>query len=434
MGNAPFSRVAIFPCGSEIGLEIWNALRFEKDLELHGLSSQPCHGQAVFAQYCNTIPWIAAPDFLDALNRYIDDHAIEALFPAYDDVILFLARNRERLNCRLIAPEARICAIARSKRETYAALAGLPFVPRTFGTVEEIGAGDWPVFAKPDIGQGSQGVRLLHEAGAARDLMAEGTHVFCEYLSGPELTVDSFSDQHGRVRSLMPRERLRTKSGISVRTRAVPLTDELRGIAEAIQARIGFTGAWFFQVKQDAAGAWKLLEVAPRIGGSMGLSRNQGANLPLLSLYAAAGMEVAVAPQIDGRIAERYLGTRYVEVPAFGAVYIDYDDTITCRGLVNSAAMAFLYNCRNRGIALYLITRFAGDDIRAELRRRGIGEALFSDIIHITDGRPKSGFITRPDAIFIDDSFAERQEVARICAIPVHAPDALESLTDWRLP
>lgn len=433
MANGMFSRVAIFPCGSEIGLEIRNALQFEKNLELHGLSSQPCHGQAVFAHYCNTIPWMTAPDFFDVLNAYIEEHAIEALFPAYDDVILFLARNRDRLKCRLIAPEAQICAIARSKRETYAVLAGLPFTPRSFTTVEEIGAADWPVFAKPDIGQGSQGVRLVRDAQAAREVMAEGTHVVCEYLPGAELTVDCFSDRHGRMRSAMPRERLRTKSGISVRTRSVPLSPELRGIADAIQARIGFTGAWFFQVKQDRDGHWKLLEVAPRIGGSMGLTRNLGVNLPLLTLYDAAGLDVATAPQSDNRVAERYLGTRYIDVPEFGSVFIDYDDTVTCHGQINSAAMAFLYNCRNRGIALYLITRFKGD-LPAELRHRGIAAELFTGIIHITDGTPKSRFIARRDAIFVDDSFAERAEVSQGCDIPTYAPDALESLTDWRLP
>ena len=57
-------------------------------------------------------------------------------------------------------------------------------------------------------------------------------------------------------------------------------------------------------------------------------------------------------------------------------------------------------------------------------------ENLFDDIIHITEGAPKSGLITERDAIFIDDSFAERLEVANSCGIPTFDASMLEVLTE----
>ena len=64
---------------------------------------------------------------------------------------------------------------------------------------------------------------------------------------------------------------------------------EFEKYAQAISSALEFHGAWFFQVKEGAEGALKLLEVAPRIAGAMAFHRVQGVNFPLLSLYESAG-------------------------------------------------------------------------------------------------------------------------------------------------
>ena len=43
--------VLVFPCGSEIGLEVNNSLKYDKHINLYGLSSVPCHGKFVFQNY-----------------------------------------------------------------------------------------------------------------------------------------------------------------------------------------------------------------------------------------------------------------------------------------------------------------------------------------------------------------------------------------------
>ena len=55
-------------------------------------------------------------------------------------------------------------------------------------------------------------------------------------------------------------------------------------------------------------------------------------------------------------------------------------------------------------------------------------DSLFSSTHHLARGEAKSAFITHGDSIFIDDSFAEREEVHRRHGIPVFAPDAVECL------
>ncbi len=63
------------------------------------------------------------------------------------------------------------------------------------------------------------------------------------------------------------RMRKRIKTGISVNSVIVELPAEVKQIADAINEKIVFDGVWFFQVKLDRNGHYKLLEMAPRVAG-----------------------------------------------------------------------------------------------------------------------------------------------------------------------
>ncbi|MNY82239.1 hypothetical protein D3C86_2242200 [compost metagenome] len=65
--------------------------------------------------------------------------------------------------------------------------------------------------------------------------------------------------------------------------------------------------------------------------------------------------------------------------------------------------------------------------------RYRIAPELFTGIIHIQDGLPKSARIDRSErAIFIDDAYRERLDVSRTLGLPVFDLDAIEQLLDWR--
>ena len=50
--------ILVFPCGSEIGLEIHNALKYSKDFKLFGGSSVDDYGKFVYANYISDIPFL----------------------------------------------------------------------------------------------------------------------------------------------------------------------------------------------------------------------------------------------------------------------------------------------------------------------------------------------------------------------------------------
>ena len=84
---------------------------------------------------------------------------------------------------------------------------------------------------------------------------------------------------------------------------------------------------------------------------------------------------------------------------------------------VNTTMIQFLYQSRNENKKIILITK-SRISIKKALSKYSISEALFDDIIHLKPTDNKSKFITNNSSIFIDDSFNERQSVAKQLNIP----------------
>ncbi len=425
----PRLNILVFPCGSEIGLEIHAALRYAKDIRLHGASSVSDHGEFVYARYHQIAAQAGSDDLVGQLNGLIDEWAIDLVVPAHDSVIPLLAQAGSRLRAPAMVPDADTARICRDKRLTYARLEKLGIVPPAVAWP----APAYPVFAKPAIGQGSQGAERVDDPQRHRQLLDSGIdYVVNEYLPGEEYTVDCISDADGRLLHVAPRRRARVKSGISVRTEPVPADAGIDAMATAIAGELRLRGAWFFQARRDRDGRPKLLEVAPRIAGSMGLSRARGINYPLLGIYAHLGRPFAVLAQDYPLVLDRALGNRYRTGLRYERVYLDLDDTLVVDDAPNPLLMALLYQWSARKVPVVLVTRHARRPLET-LDRLHISPGLFERVVHIEDGSPKSAAIGRdPAAIFIDDSFRERRDVLESCGIPVFDLDAVEQLLDLR--
>ena len=420
--------VLIFPAGTEIAMEIRNALKDEKHIHLVGATSVPCHAEMVFEEL-EELPFVNHPDFIWKLNEIIARYDIDYIYPAHDDALLFLVMNDYRIHARVVASFRNTVQICRHKKITYERLKGY-LTPKVFPDADAVD--EYPVFIKPDIGQGSQGARRIDSREELDRALADGTdYVICEYLPGEEITVDCFTDHHGELRWVNQRSRDRIRSGIAVRSRYIPYEPWINDTADVINKNLDFVGAWFFQMKKDSHGDWKLLEVAPRIAGTMGLTRNIGVNLPLLTLYAMEKKEVEIFRNDYDILVDRAFISRYKPSINYHRVYVDFDDTIIVKGKVNPMLIAFLYQAKDKGKNLYLITRHNGN-ILDKMEQHHIPQSLFDGIIIVGDGALKSEYIWG-DSIFIDDSFAERKEVHENSKVDVFSVDMVESLIDWRI-
>lgn len=420
--------VLVFPCGSEIGLEIHAALRQAKDIVLHGASSVDDHGEFVYRRYRRIAADTGSGDLVAELNALIDAWGIDLVVPAHDGVIPLLAAQRGRLRAAAAVPDAALAMLCRDKRATYARLRPLGIVPADAGTV----GGDYPLFAKPAIGQGSRGAERVDDAHRHRQLLEAGEpYVFSEYLPGEEYTVDCLSAADGRLLHAAPRCRARTRNGISVRTEPADVPD-LVAMAAAIAGELRLRGAWFFQARRDVHGVPRLLEVAPRIAGSMALSRMRGVNFALLHVYAYLDRPFSVLPLDHAVQLDRALGNRYRTGLHYRRVYLDLDDTLILDGRVNPLIAALLYQWSAADIEVVLLTRHRGCP-RQTLEQHRLCPALFARIVHLRDGSAKSAAIASDlPAIFIDDAFSERRQVREATGIPVFDLDAVEQLLDTR--
>ncbi len=422
-------RVLVFPGGTEIGLEINSALRACKEVQLFSAGLAVAnHAPYVYARHFE-LPSIHEPGWLDALNELIGRLSVGYVFPAYDDVLVALAKNADRINARIVTSPLETCVLTRSKSETYRRLRGTVPVPHAYETLNSVDC--YPVFVKPDKGQGSQNTYLVQSPEElAVVLRRQPEALILEYLPGEEYTIDCFSDRDEGILFCGGRVRTRVRSGVSVTTSSVA-APEFQEFASAISRAITFRGSWFFQMKRDRNGQLKLLEIAPRIAGAMALHRVLGVNFPLLSLYEQARIPVKIMTNIAEVTLDRALINRYRHNLHYDTVYVDLDDTLIVRGKVNPKLAAFIYQCINERKKLVLLTRHGADVRQTLCRHRLFG--VFDEVICVPPlPACKSEFVTEANAILIDDSFSERRAVMTKLGLPTFDCSMLEMLHDDR--
>ena len=426
--------ILVFPCGSEIALEVYRAVNHSTHFNLIGANSIDDHGQFVFENYIGGLPFITAPDFLEKFGQVIRENNIDAVYPAMDSVIELLKNNEDLLGCKVVSSPIETTQICLSKSRTYKVLENIVKVPKTYTANELVKAGGpFPVFAKPDIGYGSRGAKKI---SSVEDLKAHlalyPSCILSEFLPGKEYTVDCFTNSNGKLLFAAARERCRIMNGISVNTKPVKENaEEFMDFAQKINETIKFQGAWFYQVKRDANGSLTLLEIASRFGGASSLFRAQGINFALMSLFDAFDIPVSILRNGYDVVMDRALDNKYKLDLKYSEVFIDFDDCIYLeKKFVNDAMMAFLYRCVNKGIKVTLLSRHDDeklgklDELLDKLRIRQV----FDRIIHLNPSQKKIDSIDNTDSIFIDDSFAERKAVADKFNIPVFSLDMIEAL------
>jgi len=428
MDIAKRHRVLVFPAGSEIGLEIHGSLKYSHHVEIFGASGKSDHASFIYDEdhYVEDDLYVDRPDFIGRFNRLIDALRIDFVYPTHDTIANFLAAHQHEINARVMTSCAETNRVARMKRETYELFRSFDFCPTVFS--EPHPDMRFPVFLKPNDGQGGKGT---HVAESQEDLdfylKKDPGLLVTEFLPGEELSVDCFTSHDGKLLFIGPRTRERIQMGISFRSTAVETTVEIKRMAHCINETVALDGAWFFQVKKDRHGRFKLMEFAPRQSSTMGLFRHTGVNFALLSLFNALGMPVEILQNDYAVQLDRCLRNRFKADLTFRRVYIDFDETLVIGRHVHEFAMAFLYQCRNRGIQVVLLTKHRYD-LRETLHACGISEHLFAEIIQISDTEDKSTFIDPEGSIFIDNYWFDRRAVKAKLGVPVFDVDGIECL------
>lgn len=421
--------ILVFPCGSEIGLDIYSSVCYSTYFHLIGGSSVDDHGKFVYEDYIPNIPFANSPDFIPTMAKIVRERHIDAIYPAMDLVITVLKEHEEELGCKVVASPVETTRICLSKELTYQKLYGCIHIPKLYHTTN-IPINEFPVFAKPKIGYGAKGTKLLNTQQEVENFIKGKKDILLlEYLPGEEFTVDCFTDKNGLLLYSAARKRNRVKDGISVNTYFVDEQEDFTIIAETINKIITFRGAWFYQVKRDKNGRLCLLEIASRLGGSSLLSRAVGVNFALLSLFDIFDYDVSIMKNNYNVILDRALENKYKTDLDFDSVYCDYDDCLILdKKTINVDLIKFLYQCINKGKKIFLLSKHDGD-LHKELEHFRLNH-LFDEVIHIGKDVNKAEYIRSSNALFIDDSNAERVNINKRLNIPVFSPEMIDVLLD----
>ncbi len=246
------------------------------------------------------VPKASQPGFFPAVKRLIEEERITVILPTSGfDIYEYAKRKPELAALGVLAamsdPDAMMtCA---NKWEFYLKTHGAFPLPET--SREPLTWQRFPCFVKPTFGKGSRNAHrcdtrqeLEFHVARQRDMLVQ------EYLPGEEYTVDVLSDLAGTPLLAVPRVRLETKEGISSKGR-VFRDAEIERLCLEMARRVGLKGPTCMQLKRDAEGRLRFLEINPRIAGGSIFTTLAGVNIPKLLLDMLTGTEFALPTPKD---------------------------------------------------------------------------------------------------------------------------------------
>ncbi len=289
-------RILITGAGGPSAISVWKSL--SPDHEIHMADIDPCAAglYLVPGERRIIVPRGDSPDLAPALLAACRARSIELLLPTVDSEFVPLASARadfEALGIALPISPLEALRVCRDKDLLISRLRGLAPVPESEPLTAEVAARvtSFPRFVKPRSGAGSRGAVII---SSSRDLEAQpkdGTVLLQEYLPGEEYSVDVYVHSDGRVMAAVPRERMKTDSGVAVTARTIN-NAELIAAAVRVAEVIGIRYVANIQFKRAADGLFKLLEINPRYPGTLPLTTAAGVDMPKMMIDDVAGRKM----------------------------------------------------------------------------------------------------------------------------------------------
>jgi carbamoyl-phosphate synthase large subunit len=289
-------------------------------------------------QLVDAFTWVLPPENIDYRTRLLDvcqRYSVDVVIPQTTREVGLLGGELEWFAEQGISVMASPAAeLANNKREC---------LLRTEWSVSPIPAPSWesvlntqelyaavrrrepyPSVVKPCTSNGSRGVRIVMQRPWTRELflMKKPSGLECtleallvtlcegvvdevvtpfpdllvmDHLPGWEYSVDCFRGEH--VQIAIPRIRRAMRDGISTDT-AIADEPEMARHALTIAKRLGLIGVYGVQFKANAEGVPCLLEVNPRVQGTMAASVLAGANVIWMGVREVLGEPVTEVPTV----------------------------------------------------------------------------------------------------------------------------------------
>jgi carbamoyl-phosphate synthase large subunit len=252
--------------------------------------------------------------YIRDIFKIVSENAVDLIVPTVDLDLEVLARNRSKfakMNCTVLVSDPAVVAICQDKRKTFEFLTKHGFdSPRTMSIDEALRSRrlEYPLFLKPWDGYASRGNAVVRNR---EELAFFGKRIpnciVQEFIKGTEYTCDVFVDFGMRVRCVVPRRRIETRSGEVSKGQVIKDRD-IMDCAGAVVAKLGAGPGVITLQCFKTDGGIKVTEINPRFGGGAPLSIEAGADFPRWILSQLAGKQPRIA--FDG-FEDKLLMLRY---------------------------------------------------------------------------------------------------------------------------
>jgi carbamoyl-phosphate synthase large subunit len=285
-------KILLTGAGGPAAISVWKSLRHHHEIHMADMDPRATGLYLVPETHRAILPCGDAPDFVDAALALCSRVKANVLVSTVDAELAVVASRREefeRLGVHIpLSPEP----VLRTCRDKWkliqaCALSNVP-VPFTVLWGGNAQFDRFPAFAKPRFGSGSQGLVAVTTEEVLAQLPRDDSYLVQELLPGEEYSVDTYVTRAGQPIAAVPRERLKTDSGIAVAARTRQI-DTLVQAAIATARAVGIRYVANIQFKRAVDGQFKLLEINPRFPGTLPLTAAAGVDIPQLLMQDLAG-------------------------------------------------------------------------------------------------------------------------------------------------
>lgn len=229
------------------------------------------------------LPKIVADNYINEIIEICKKEKVDLIIPTIDTELLKLAENQDLIfketGAKLSLSSLEFIKICRDKFLTYQFFKENGFgVPKLITEVDiENNNYKFPLFIKPLNGSSSINTFKINsqkELNFFKEYVSNP--IIQEYVEGKEFTVDVFCDFNCQPITIVPRERIATRSGEISKGRIVKnfkLINEIKRMLKIFKAR----GQITIQCIENN-NEIKYLEINPRFGGGAPMSIKAGAN------------------------------------------------------------------------------------------------------------------------------------------------------------
>jgi len=273
----------------------------------------------------SVIPKANDPSFIDSLLALCREKNIHAVLPLVTKELIPLSKHSkefELAGAKLVVSSPESLEIANDKGKLYEFLQwrGMDIpgfrivetVPQFETAAKELGYPAKTICFKPSVSNGSRGFRIVSNSideyhvlfnekptaayisySDAIRILSSKTFpelLVSEYLPSDEFSVDCLA-RKGETVLVLPRSRKKIINGISVEGEFIREESIIVYCTQIIH-ELQLHGNIGMQVKKSASGKFLLLEINPRVQGTISAGLGAGVNIPLLAIKQELGLPI----------------------------------------------------------------------------------------------------------------------------------------------